>query len=100
MRDNNDLGHPICDNLRAGDWMAGYAVNRLKLREGTKKLGDCLSAVFSQLSKLPRYLNPCYFAAIVTTVHDLLTESAVAQMGRYVCVWCVGMYVSGFEGTF
>ena len=38
VRDNNDLGHPICDNLRAGDWMIGYTVNRLKLRKGTAKV--------------------------------------------------------------
>lgn len=83
MRDNNDLGHPICDNLRAGDWMAGYTMNRLRQRDGTKMLGDVLSAVFSRLSKLPRYLNPCYFEAIISTVYELLTQSAVTKMGRY-----------------
>lgn len=36
IRDNNDLGHPLCDNLRDGDWMAGYTVNRLRLKTGTK----------------------------------------------------------------
>ena len=38
VRDNNDLGHPLCDNLRSGDWLAGYTVNRLRLRCGTKKV--------------------------------------------------------------
>lgn len=38
VRDNNDLGHPLCDNLRSGDWLAGYTVNRLRLRNGTKKV--------------------------------------------------------------
>ena len=38
VRDNNDLGHPLCDNLRSGDWLAGYTVNRLRLRSGTKKV--------------------------------------------------------------
>ena len=38
IRDNNDLGHPLCDNLRDGDWMAGYTVNRLRLRPGTKQV--------------------------------------------------------------
>ena len=38
VRDNNDLGHPVCDNLRSGDWLAGYTVNRLHLRPGTKKV--------------------------------------------------------------
>ncbi len=38
VRDNNDLGHPLCCNLRDGDWMAGYTANRLKLRPGTKQV--------------------------------------------------------------
>ena len=38
VRDQNDLGHPICDNLRAGDWMIGYTANRLKLRAGTEEV--------------------------------------------------------------
>jgi glycogen debranching enzyme len=27
---NNDIGHPICDNLRAGVWLLDYTVNRLQ----------------------------------------------------------------------
>ena len=38
VRDSNNLGHPICDNLRAGDWMAGYSVNRLLNKKATKKV--------------------------------------------------------------
>ena len=38
VRDNNDLGHPLCENLRSGDWLAGYTVNRLRLRPGTEKV--------------------------------------------------------------
>ena len=47
------------------------------------QLGDVLSAVCEELSQLPRYLIPCYFEAVVTLVHGLLTSSAIAQMGRY-----------------
>lgn len=83
VRDINDLGHPICDNLRAGDWMAVYTINRLRLYEGTKAMADSIGLIFSQISKLPRYLIPCYFEAVVTTTYTLLTQAAVAKMGRY-----------------
>ncbi len=107
VRDNNDLGHPICDNLRAGDWLMGYTVNRLRLRDGTGpvsgwvgggsinlshrvyyvlplsslQLADILSLLFSQVSILPRYLIPCYFEAVVTATHAQLTRAAITQMG-------------------
>ena len=28
MRPDNDLGHPLAENLRRGDWMMDYIVNR------------------------------------------------------------------------
>jgi hypothetical protein len=46
------------------------------------QLGDILSVVFSELSKLPRYLIPCYFEAIISLVHDRLVQSAVTKMGK------------------
>lgn len=38
IRDKNDLGHPFCGNLRSGNWMAEYIINRLKLHPGTKEV--------------------------------------------------------------
>ena len=34
IRPKNDLGHPLCDNLRQGDWMMDYVSNRLLAKEG------------------------------------------------------------------
>ena len=38
VRENNNLSHPICDNIREGDWMTSYTANRLKLRAGTEEV--------------------------------------------------------------
>lgn len=34
IRPNNDLGHPLCANLRQGDWLIEFVSNRLIHREG------------------------------------------------------------------
>ncbi|XP_010771562.1 glycogen debranching enzyme, partial [Notothenia coriiceps] len=34
IRANNDLGHPVCGNLRQGDWLIDFVANRLTRREG------------------------------------------------------------------
>ena len=48
------------------------------------QLGDVLSTVFGELSNLPRYLIPCYFEAVISLLHGLLTSAAVKQMEMYV----------------
>ena len=45
IRTNNDLGHPLCHNLREGDWLMGYTAQRLMRFEGTKKVSACLCSV-------------------------------------------------------
>lgn len=35
IRANNDMGHPLCSNLRDGDWMMDYMSGRLKTFRGT-----------------------------------------------------------------
>lgn len=34
IRPKNDLGHPLCANLREGDWLIDFISNRLKHRDG------------------------------------------------------------------
>lgn len=38
----NDLGHPICGNLRDGDWLPEYIVGRLKFEPSTQRLASWL----------------------------------------------------------
>lgn len=86
IRDTNDLGHPLCDNLRSGDWLPGYTVDRLKLKSSTKGVGDILSLIFSYLSSLPRYLIPCYFDAIISKIYQELIAAAQPRMSQYVSI--------------
>ena len=86
IRDTNDLGHPLCDNLRSGDWLPGYTANRLKLKSSIKGLGDILSLIFEYLSSLPRYLIPCYFDAIISKIHQELIAAAQPRMSQYVSI--------------
>lgn len=39
IRADNNLGHAICDNLRAGDWLPGYCADRLVANPATTELG-------------------------------------------------------------
>ena len=49
IRAINDLGHPLCNNLRNGNWMCDYIVNRLKAFPGTKNVCSYVKSVLSKL---------------------------------------------------
>lgn len=38
VRLKNDLGHPLCDNIRNGNWLCGYITTRLQAQPGTKEV--------------------------------------------------------------
>lgn len=84
----NNLGHPMFENLRQGDWMMTYIVERLnkyselrpKERTGLLALSLWLSKVFEALSKMPRYLIPAYFDLIITTLYSKSLEKCLHLM--------------------
>lgn len=79
---NNDLGHPICCNLREGDWLVDYMTNRLKNYGGTFKLGGAFEEIFKPLKTIPRFLLPCYFHFIVSGIFDQLVTFTLSLMPK------------------
>lgn len=85
IRPKNDLGHPLCDNLRAGDWMIDYVSGRLLSRAGAvAEVGKWLQAMFFYLKQIPRYLIPCYFDAVLICAYTTLLDAAWKQMSSFV----------------
>ncbi|XP_053549692.1 glycogen debranching enzyme isoform X1 [Bombina bombina] len=85
IRPKNDLGHPFCDNLRSGDWMIDYLSKRLIARGGEcAQVGDWFQEIFTYLKKIPRYLIPCYFDAILVGAYTTLLDASWKQMSSFV----------------
>ncbi|XP_072366697.1 LOW QUALITY PROTEIN: glycogen debranching enzyme-like [Scyliorhinus torazame] len=85
MRPRNDLGHPLCENLRDGDWMMDYISNRLIARGGKlEEIGNWFAAMFTFLKNLPRYLIPCYFDAILVGAYTTLVDITWDEMSSFV----------------
>jgi glycogen debranching enzyme len=75
IRPKNDLGNWLPANLRNGNWMLDYVTSRLKLSRGTEKLGTWLETeAFAPLKRVPRYLIPRYFDAIITATYVAILE--------------------------
>lgn len=81
---NNDLGHPLCNNLRQGDWMIDYIHQRIAKNPSTAALSKWFADNTVELKQIPRYMIPSYFDVIVTGVHQLLLDRAIELMASYV----------------
>ena len=88
MRTDNNLGHPLASNLRAGDWLMDYITTRLESRPSTVALSSWLKEVFSSVRSLPRYLVPRYFHSVVMTAYQVVVEHSYSLMSPFVREGC------------
>ncbi|KAK8216749.1 bifunctional 4-alpha-glucanotransferase/amylo-alpha-1,6-glucosidase [Zalaria obscura] len=87
---NNDLGHPLCNHLREGQWALDYTIGRLQSlasRNGYEGLNgpiQWLQDRFSAIRKIPNFLLPRYFALVIQTAYKAAYERAIEQMSENV----------------
>lgn len=81
---NNDLGHPLCANLRDGFWILEYICGRLKCKEfensSLYQFGDFLERYFQPIKNLPSYLVPSYFELTLRKVYNALLNRTWSLM--------------------
>ncbi|KAJ1915336.1 bifunctional 4-alpha-glucanotransferase/amylo-alpha-1,6-glucosidase [Tieghemiomyces parasiticus] len=84
----NDLGHPICDHLRAGTWALDYIVNRLEPYQADypalASLADWFRTRFDRIRRVPNFLRPKYFALVVHTAYEASVHRALGLMAPFV----------------
>lgn len=84
IRPRNDLGHPLCGNVREGDWLMDYLVSRLRPFKSCSGFADLLHRMFEPVRGVPHYLKPCYFDAVVTALFTQLLDASWKKMSRLV----------------
>ncbi|XP_028161356.1 glycogen debranching enzyme isoform X1 [Ostrinia furnacalis] len=81
VRPADDLGHPLCANLRAGDWLLEYTWARLEREPRLAPLGRRCRELLRPVTELPRFLVPAYADALLRALHGELERAALARMG-------------------
>ncbi|KAI8428400.1 hypothetical protein MSG28_007225 [Choristoneura fumiferana] len=79
LRARGDLGHALCDNLRAGDWLPDYTWGRLRAPR-LLPVGRRLRDLLAPLKDLPRYLVPAYAEALLRAAHGAATRAALQRL--------------------
>eukprot|EP01119_Soliformovum_irregulare_P019965 TRINITY_DN6410_c1_g1_i6.p1 TRINITY_DN6410_c1_g1~~TRINITY_DN6410_c1_g1_i6.p1 ORF type:complete len:671 (-),score=239.69 TRINITY_DN6410_c1_g1_i6:48-2060(-) len=84
IRKSDNMGHPLFNNLRNGDWALDYIVNRLKSYPNLKGVEEWFRKVFENLRKFPRHLIPKYFDMALTRVYDATIKHAYELMSNFI----------------
>lgn len=87
---NNDLGHPLCNHLRDGQWALDYIVGRLERiaerenRPSLQRVALWLKQRFYAVRKVPSFLLPRYFALVVQTAYNASWDRSMKLLGNNV----------------
>lgn len=80
---NNDLAHPLSQNLRDGFWALDYVVNRLDFyndEPGVAQVQAWLRSRLDRVRKLPHYLVPSNVALIIGIIYGCCRLRAMQLM--------------------
>ncbi|EMC91216.1 glycoside hydrolase family 13 protein [Baudoinia panamericana UAMH 10762] len=83
---HNDLGHPMCNHLRDGQWALDYIVGRLEklaqrdIYANLAAPAEWLKTRFDAIRKVPSFLLPRYFALVIGTAHRAAFDRGIEQM--------------------
>lgn len=82
----DDLGHALCDNLRAGDWLVEYTWRRLEREPRLAAVAARYREVLAPVTALPRFLVPAYYEALLLGLYREVARAALARL----CSWVRG----------
>ncbi|CAI6341694.1 unnamed protein product [Periconia digitata] len=85
ITNENNLGHPLCNHLREGQWALDYCVGRLERISKEKYQhirgpAKWLKERFDAIRKLPSYLLPRYFAMVIQTAYNAAIDRSIQLM--------------------
>ncbi|KAL3124734.1 hypothetical protein niasHT_001571 [Heterodera trifolii] len=80
IQQENDLGHPFCENIRQGVWLLDYSVARLRRRLSLRPFASLLANAFSPLVGVPHFLRPSYFELLFTYFFSAIEEMLIHKL--------------------
>jgi hypothetical protein len=72
---NQNLDNKIFENIREGDWLIKYTIDRLNDSNGFKELVNNLNSnVLEYYLNIPLYLKPKYLTKFIEALNELLVK--------------------------
>eukprot|EP01017_Pseudomicrothorax_dubius_P022918 TRINITY_DN2467_c0_g4_i2.p1 TRINITY_DN2467_c0_g4~~TRINITY_DN2467_c0_g4_i2.p1 ORF type:complete len:791 (+),score=167.00 TRINITY_DN2467_c0_g4_i2:1-2373(+) len=79
LRLYNDVGHPLCDNVRDGNWLIEYWNDRFRRHRKLKEFADEFSSIAEELKKMYRPHIPSYFCDLTNFFSQMIRSQIHAR---------------------
>lgn len=79
----NDMGHPIFNNLREGNWLMDYTVDRLSQEPLLVDIQNWLKKQFEVIKKLPRGFIPVHFCRVMMCLYNNTLEEVSKRLSPF-----------------
>lgn len=76
------LDHKMFDNIRSGDWLIDYILNRTKEAHTFQLSCAYLESAINNYKNLPSYLKPSMFCSIIDTFYQLIKASILRKLNK------------------
>uniref|UniRef100_A0A0K0E803 Glycogen debranching enzyme n=1 Tax=Strongyloides stercoralis TaxID=6248 RepID=A0A0K0E803_STRER len=77
---DNDQGHPLCHNIRNGNWLAEYCFKRLQRGNELIKVGNAFQDILEVLQDVPSNVRPAYFERVFTILYKETKKSLLKKL--------------------
>jgi glycogen debranching enzyme len=84
IRKYTDMGHPLFNNIRGGNWLLDYILERLEISRKYRNLAAWLKKYFDLVKRLPRHYIPKYFDKVLMKYFLCGTQYMIKKMGSFV----------------
>ena len=74
LKVSQNLGSPLFDNIRQGNWLMDYIVERFEDHPKTKFIADNLTIIFDMIKIMPNSEKPRYFSKVISNLWDAMTS--------------------------
>lgn len=80
----NNLSHSLCNNIREGNWLVKYTVERLKAKKNLTSIADLLKSAFLHFNSVISGLRPSYVDLVLTSIKNISISCALRKFNAFI----------------
>lgn len=87
LKESQNLGSPLFNNVRDGNWLMDYILDRYRDHQGTQFLIPVLEDLFNSIKVLPKRSKPRYFAKVIGKLWNAFIRGQLKKLDPYTFKW-------------